>query len=281
MIAHRANTVISVADASSNGDQSANALKHGLTAAKCLPRVLQPGRLAEIEAALRAEYRPRTISEEILIREIARHAAALEVTEAAEPAVLRVAAQGLSQFAPLSQAGPHAELQLATAITTEPLDRVARYRRGHEKALHQAIDKLRGLQAARAAQRPEPTPKSATAFATETDCETYLQARFLASDWSCPKCGGRHGCWLTRRKLWQCGTCDAQIGLRDGTVFARSPLPLTTWFLAIRTFAANTSISARGLMAITGLTRPATARAMLRRIRCAIDEGDADGVWPG
>jgi hypothetical protein len=51
-------------------------------------------------------------------------------------------------------------------------------------------------------------------------------------------------------------------------------LALTTWFLAIRSFAGNTSMTARELMTITGISRPATARAMLRRIRRAVEEGN-------
>ena len=74
-----------------------NALQHGLTAEKCLPRILCPGRLSEIVASLTTEYRPYTITQELLVREIARHAAVLEVTEQAEPAVWRTAAQALSQ----------------------------------------------------------------------------------------------------------------------------------------------------------------------------------------
>ncbi len=89
------------------------------------------------------------LTEELLVQEIARHAAVLEVTEVAEPAVWRTAAQLISQGTqPISgQSAPVDDMQLAAAITTEPLDREARYRRGHEKALHQAIDKLRNLQA--------------------------------------------------------------------------------------------------------------------------------------
>lgn len=261
-------------DTSSAAEPSANALRHGLTAAKWLPRILQPGRLDEIRAELKVEFQPQTMTEELMVQEIARHAAALEVSEQAEPAVLRTAAQGISTFADLSLAAPDDDLLLATAITTEPLDRAARYRRGHEKALHQAIDKLRGLQSTRAAQRPDTTPDAVTEFTMVEDCQAYLQSRFSAGGWRCPRCGGRQGCWLERRKAWECGRCRVQYGLRYGTVFARSALPLTTWFLAIRAFAGCTSITARELMAITRITRPATAQAMLRRIRRAVAGND-------
>jgi transposase-like protein len=255
----------------------ANALEHGLTATTCLPKILRrPGRLQEIVESLWAEHRPQTITEELLIAEIARHAAVLEVTEVAEPAVWRTAAQSVFQLTqPIPGQSPSPDdMQLAAAITTEPLDRAARYRRGHEKALHQAIDKLRNLQAAGATARPDPAPDWTAKFATEAECEGYLQKRFLAAKWRCPRCREARGHWLSTRQRWQCADCGAQIGLRHGTVFKHSQLPLTGWFLAIRAFASRTTITARELMSLTGIERPATARAMLKRIRRALDEND-------
>jgi transposase-like protein len=270
-------TVAAANDNTSLGpDPSANALRHGLSAKKFLPKVLQPGRLVELLHGLRNEYRPKTITEEILMREIARHAAALEVTEEAEPAVLRIAAQGLAQFADLAQAASDVDLLLATAITTEPLDRAARYRRMHERGLQQSIDKLHSLQAARAAEHADGEPDVVSRFSSEDDCESYLRARFARQDWRCPRCGGSEGCCLAKRKVWQCTDCGAQFGLRHGTVFARSALPLTAWFAAISTFAENTSITATELMTVIGVTRAATAQSMLRRIRRAVAEGDVN-----
>jgi transposase-like protein len=265
-------TIVSVNDNTSPpADPSANALRHGLTAAKFLPNVLQPGRLEEIVVALHDEYQPRTITETLLLREIARHAAALELTEEAEPAVWRISAQALAPFA-APDAAPDVDVQLVAAVTAENTDRVARYRRGHEKGLHQAIDKFRSLQAATSRQSRNSAMDSATRFATEDDCESYLRAKFSLDGWRCSRCRGSRGSWLAKRKVWQCTKCEAQFGLRHGTVFARSALPLTKWFAAIRTFAANTSITAADLMTATGITRLATAQSMLRRIHRAVDE---------
>jgi transposase-like protein len=266
-------TVAAANDTSPAADPAANALQHGLTAAKFLPKVLRPGRLEEILVAVHDEYQPRTITENLLVREIARHAAALEVTEQAEPALLRTAAQGLTQFTDLAQAASDVDLLLAAAITAEPLDRTARYRRLHEKALHQSIDKLRSLQAAAAAQ-PGAQPDYGTRFSSENACESFLHARYSRADWRCPRCAHGQGCWLAKRKAWQCAHCAAQLGLRHGTVFARSALPLTAWFAAILAFAENTSITAAELMTVTGIARAATAQSMLRRIRRAVDENN-------
>ena len=232
-----------------------NALQHGLTATKCLPKILHPGRLAELVASLQAEYRPHMVTEELLVREAARHAAMLEITEVAEPAVMRTAAQALAQLASSEHTADAEDLQLAAAITTEPLDRAARYRRGHEKALHQALEKLRNLQVAGAAPHPEPAPDWTAQFMTTAGCEAYLQRRFLSAGWRCPRCQRQHGHWLRTRQRWECAECGAQIGLRHGTVFEHSRLPLTSWFLAIRAFAGHTSITARELMQLTDIRR--------------------------
>ncbi len=111
-------------------------------------------------------------------------------------------------------------------------------------------------------------------FTTESGCEAYLKRRFSAAKWQCPQCREPKGHWLCTRQRWECGHCGAQIGLRYGTVFERSRLPLTIWFLAIRAFAARTSITSSELLAFIGLARPATAQAMLRRIRSAVTKND-------
>ncbi|MFZ1009601.1 MAG: IS1595 family transposase [Candidatus Sulfotelmatobacter sp.] len=252
----------------------ANALQHGLTATTLLPSILRAGRLDEIDAELQAEYCPQTVTEELLVREIARHAAALEITEQAEPAVMRTAALAFSQVASLEQAAPLEDLRLTAAVTAEPLDRAARYRRTHEKALHQALDKLRLWQTAGPATRPDPAPDWTEKFTSETGCEAYLHQRFSSNNWHCPQCRQKRGHWLSTRRRWECSHCGAQIGLRHGTVFEHSQLPLAGWFLGIRAFAGRTAITARELMALTGIERPATARAMLKRIRRALHEND-------
>jgi hypothetical protein len=104
--------------------------------------------VAALVARLRAEYRPRSLTEELYVREIARHAAALETVERAEPALLRTAASAVGPLAGNMTDVSRDDLLLSTAITTEPLERVARYRRGHERGLHLAVDKLRACQAA-------------------------------------------------------------------------------------------------------------------------------------
>lgn len=250
----------------------ANALKHGLTATTLLSRVVQTERLDQWVAELRTEYHPRTITEEMLIREIARHAAALDITEQAEPAVMRQSMLAIEQLV-IADDTQKEDHRLAAAVTGETLDRCARYRRGHEKALHQALDKLK-LFRAEATSPTRSAGQSAEVavdpFATTAACELYLRRRLFAANWRCPACQAEKGHWLQRRKVWECARCAKQTGLRFGTVFEHSPLPLTTWFSVIRSYASQTDIRAEVLAERVGMQRLATARSMLGRIRRAV-----------
>jgi hypothetical protein len=71
-----------------------NALKHGLTATKLAQSILKPGRAAAIAEHLRRQ--PDAWIEDFLIRDIAYHATMLEISEAAEAAVLRQGATSAS-----------------------------------------------------------------------------------------------------------------------------------------------------------------------------------------
>ena len=82
---------------------------------------------------LREEQRPATLVEELVLREIARHAAMLEIAEQAEGAVLRQGALGLSGLIGSGDPGQNADMVLAAAVTTDPAERLTRYRRATKK----------------------------------------------------------------------------------------------------------------------------------------------------
>jgi len=253
------------------GSPAANAVRHGLTSKKYIPAILEAGRVAALVEKLERELCPESETEGLLVREIARHAAMLELAEQAEGAVLRIGAESLAPML----ASPEGELPmdaaLAAAVTTDSIDRLTRYRRAHEKAMHQALDRLRERQAARH-RRVGRRPKS---FDSEAACRAQLRARFEAPSWQCPRCQHRHGYWLDKREKWECASCRAQVTLRYGTVFARSPLSLVTWFAAVGHVLTNPGISAAELSQRLSLARPATVQAILGRIRQAIDAGGA------
>src|SRR5436189_3426594 len=79
-------------NSSAGYERRENALQHGLTAKRLIPQILQHGRLEELKRQFRQEYSPKTVTGEIYVAEAARHAAMLEIIEAAEPAVMVQAA---------------------------------------------------------------------------------------------------------------------------------------------------------------------------------------------
>jgi transposase-like protein len=250
-----------------------NALQHGLTAQTLLADVLGADRLQGYHNRLAAEWQPRSPTEHFLVGELARHAAALELVEQAEQAVLRTGVRTPMPL-PIDDMSTEEETRdalLAAAASTEALDRVTRYRRSHEKAFYAALLRLREMQAALPANRLPQFQAPALPFATEGDCEQYLRARRERAQGPCPHCGPGRGYWLCQRRRWQCGHCRRQVGLRCGTVLANSLLPLLVWFRAIREMLLNPACSTAELAGKLGLRRFATVRNLQRKIHAVLD----------
>ena len=254
-----------------------NALRHGLTATTLIDAVLPIGRVDELRAQLSVEMRPRTVVERLLVDEVARHAAMLEVGERAELAVLRHGAAGLAALG-LETKDP--EAILASAVASDAIDRFSRYRRGHEKAVYAAIKALRELRVvdATSAVAPKAANRSTPelSWQTEANCEAWLAERAAGGDWQCPRCGHPRANWLRKRKALQCQRCRRQTGLRAGTVMACSGLPLTVWFAAMVIVLEEPTIAAVELARRTRIRRLATAQTMLNRIRAALPANDAN-----
>lgn len=247
-----------------------NAVTHGLTAQTLLPALLGPERLEHHWDQLTVEWQPRSPTEHFLVQKMARHGAALELAEEAERAVLRTGARtplpfGLDQFHTASVVD---DTLLAGSVATEALDRLTRYRRAHEKGYYTALTRLRELLAAPPRQPPR---VSVAPPASEADCEAYLRARLERRQGPCPRCGPGPGYWLHERRRWQCGRCGRQLGLRQGTIMARSSLSLATWFRAIQWLLNNPAGSAPELAGHLGLRRLATVRMVRQKIRAAFD----------
>jgi hypothetical protein len=210
-----------------------NALRLGLTARSVLPDTLRL-RTEHFAEELRGELRPAGVVEGVLVHELARHAAAMELAGHAEASILRYCGQQRMQLdSPLDEDGPFDEDACVTAaIANQPLERLGRYRRLHERGFYSALSRLRDLQAT----RHESTARAPFArFRDEHVCSDYLYERARRRAEVCPRCGHRHGHWLASRR-WECSDCGLQVGLRSGSVMARSRLPLRTWFMAIRRF---------------------------------------------
>ena len=70
-------------------------------------------------------------------------------------------------------------------------------------------------------------------YGTEEQCLAALEHWRWPNGFVCPKCGHDKACLLTTHRLRQCYGCRAQISVTAGTLFAKTKLPLTTWFLGI------------------------------------------------
>lgn len=248
-----------------------NAVQHGLSATTLLPEILGPELLAAERARLAAEWQPRSPTEELLVNEIARHAAALHRAEQFEDAVLRIGAlAGLALPVGLPADHDGQDQVLSAAVTSDGAERLTRYRRTHEKGLYAALDRLREVQRARRLLPPAPAPPVPDEFATEADCAAYLRRRIEGGGCRCPRCDTARASWLAERRRWQCRGCRGQFGVRSGTVLERSPLPLHTWFAIIRCVVQDPDVPLADLVRATSLRRRSTLQAARHKVLAAL-----------
>lgn len=229
-------------------------------------------------ASLRADLRPATALEEILVQELARHAASMEISANAEGQVLRFAARH-AEYLPQVEASPElqAEAMVAASMTNPATERVERYGQAHRRAFYRALAQLQLMRT----QTPVNDECALSAFNSEEACETYLLGRAQAARPLCPRCRKRKQHYLRARRRWECSSCGMQSGIRRGTVMEGSPLPLATWFKAILLTAREPGLPARDLAERIGLTRLATVRNMAKKIQAAVDSADAETLLAG
>ena len=70
-------------------------------------------------------------------------------------------------------------------------------------------------------------------YGTEELCRAALFAWRWPKGFVCPRCGGGAYSEIRTRDLLQCRSCRHQASLTAGTIFHRTHLPLTAWFLAM------------------------------------------------
>jgi transposase len=119
-------------------------------------------------------------------------------------------------------------------------------------------------------------------FPTDDVCLDYLlKVRFGGKEGICPHCH-RKANWsrVTGRKCYACSWCAHQIFPTAGTVFHKSPTPLTHWFYAIFLMSqSKNGVAAAEIMRIVGVTYKCAHR-MMHKIRELMTQGGSlfDGV---
>jgi hypothetical protein len=244
-----------------------NALRHGLTATRVLPLELRE-RMDHYQQALRTELMPQSILENILVAELGRHAAGMDLAQTGETAAIELAGQvGRAANATISDSLP-TNIAIVRAITSDAAERSTRYRRAHERAFYSALRALGEIRSC-----PEATPQIALPrFDDEHACEEHL-AR-VQSQRAC-RCGCSDRRWLAVRKRFQCRRCGRQAGLREGTAFGKSRLPLKVWFGATILLSIHPQMLLRDLAMELNVRRLETLRGVRRRILSAASSRDA------
>jgi hypothetical protein len=253
-----------------------NALTHGLTATKRLPEILGSELVHAARRQFYEEWKPATATEQHLVDELARHAAALARAEHIEDGLLRTSARG---FSLTSFAAEDADLNdkiLAACVGAEALDRLTRHRRAHERAFLATLERIHQMHGDRPQHSLPSAPVARPPRFEEDICRAYLRRRWEEGVCSCPACKGKVGPCLSGRDLWQCRSCRHQSGLRSGTIMVRSSLSLSAWFTAIYALFRDPEITIDALCKVTRISRRKTVVALAQRIRRALCSADSE-----
>jgi len=247
-----------------------------------LPHLLRLETIERYRQQFFEEYQPVGPTELIIVMDLARKASAMERTDEAALAVERQAARELpSLLSPAGNGTPVEEEQiLAGALMVPGAESCDRRSLGFARAFYRSLQKLEELQQRRKTQATQHVVQIPS-FRDEAACEEYLIKRFQIGERLCLDCRSREGYFIKSRRSWECKGCKLQMGLRAGTVMARSPLTLLQWFEAIRWLLWKPTISLAELTEKIGLQRSATVRKIAGRIREAMSSEDASELLAG
>jgi transposase-like protein len=118
----------------------------------------------------------------------------------------------------------------------------------------------------------------APAFTDDNAAREAMEAVLWPHGPVCPRCGsldriGKVSGKSARPGLHYCGECKRQFTVTVGTIFERSKVPLSKWWLAVHLLASSKKgISSHQLMRLLGVTYQ-TAWFMTHRIREAMRDG--------
>ncbi len=70
-------------------------------------------------------------------------------------------------------------------------------------------------------------------LATEEECEKYLEKVRWPNGVVCPRCGAERISKIKTVKKFECSRCKYQFSVTAGTIFHKTYIPLTKWFIAL------------------------------------------------
>ena len=278
--------------------QRYNAVKHGCSATTLVESIIGTDRVAALTAELTQLYAPMGAVEAQLVRRIAQHMAALDLSTAAEHSAIRAvinqtnSLQGILQATALAGGGgctclsadepcrPCQDLYnsaVMAAVASEPVAKIGKYARQHNRGVTDAIQLLEQLQARRlGAAKSIVTVSGVLASGaagngaigatrascaesiwlpdhTEADCIALFLRWRPGQRIPCPECGTRAPVKLiSGRNVLRCQECRHQYGLRYGTLLANSKLPFLAWVRAIRLLAQSPHAAASDIATASG-----------------------------
>jgi transposase-like protein len=99
---------------------------------------------------------------------------------------------------------------------------------------------------------------------------------------TCVHCGSMAGhTFISTRKVWRCRSCRKQFSVRLGTIMEDSPLPLSTWMVAIWLLAnCKNGVSSYEIARDLGITQK-SAWHVLHRVRAAMKARSLDKKLSG
>ena len=123
---------------------------------------------------------------------------------------------------------------------------------------------------------PETLVEAVRMFADEKVAFSFMKALCWPGEVCCPRCGSARVRFIQTRLQWECREDHEakRFTLKTRTIMEDSPLPLSTWLVAIWLEAnAKNSISSYEVMRSLGVTQK-TGWFMQQRIRLAMQNGD-------
>ena len=246
-----------------------------------VPVVLTPQYAASFRDKFREQFEPNSLAEHVVVNEMARRASRLEFLDQVVESVQRETIRGLLDIDPNAASGSSFDELISRSVSSGRLQECHRQSLGNARGFVRALNTLEQLRKDRETDSIDQMPDIDPQFEDEVDCESHLVARFHSGVSRCRKCSGRRGHWLSRRKCWECADCRSQTGIRVGTVMHCSPLPLVTWFAAIRLQLLASSMRTSEFGDRLSLDREATVRSLQNRIRAANESDDAMTLLAG